>query len=121
MVGGDQLGLLRAMRRAEDVEAAVVLGRVGPEELRLAHRGLVPDDVGEGLAGLDVEVRRDLAELEVEVDDHDAIRLALGRGHGNVRRDGRGPDAALRAVDGDRPPDLGDHHAVRRDDRADIL
>ena len=42
--------------RREDVEPAVVADRVRPEELRLAQRRLVADDVGEGLLGLEVEV-----------------------------------------------------------------
>ncbi len=87
MVRGNQGGLFGAGRRGQDVEAAVVPGRVGPQELGLAKCGFVADDVGDRLPRSDVEVRRDLAELEVEIDDDDPIRLALGRRHRDVRGD----------------------------------
>ena len=47
--GGDQLAGVRRGRGGQDVQAAVVAHRVRPEELRLAQRGLVADDVGERL------------------------------------------------------------------------
>ena len=91
-------------RRGQDVEAAVVAGRVRPQQLRLAQRGLVAHDVGDGQLGLEVEMGRDAAELQVEVDEDDPVGLALRGDHSDVRGDGRRPDAALGAVDGDRPP-----------------
>ena len=102
VVGGDELGRLRRGRRGEHVQAAVVAHRVGAQELRLAQRGLVADDVGEGLLGVEVEMRRDAAELQVEVDEDDPVRPALRGRDRDVGRDGRRPDAALGAEDGDR-------------------
>ena len=104
--------------RGEDVETGVVPRGVGPEQLRLGHRGVVAGDVGERLLRLDVEERRDLAELEVEVDEDDPVRLLAGLDHRHVRRDRRRPDAAARAVDRDRPALAGDDDSVRRDDGA---
>ena len=72
-------------------------------------RGLVADDVGERLLrGGRLRWRRDAAELERQVDEHDLVRSLGGRGDRDVRRDGRRADAALGAVDRDDPAGPGD-------------
>ena len=68
-------------------------------------------------ARLEVEVARDAAELEREVDEDDLVGPAQCRGHRDVGGDGRGPDAALRAEDRDRAPGAGHRQAVGRVDR----
>ena len=60
-------------RCGQHVQAAVVAHRVGPQQLGLAQRRLVADDVGEGLLRVEVEQRRDAAELEREVDQDDLV------------------------------------------------
>ena len=60
----DELGALGRSRRGEHVQPGIVADRVGPDDLRLAHRGLVADDVGERVLGLEVQLARDAAELE---------------------------------------------------------
>jgi hypothetical protein len=61
------------------------------------RRGRVRDRCAE------IQVRRDLAEREVEVRDRDAAGLSRGEGDRDVHRDRRGADATTRAEDGDRP------------------
>ena len=108
-------------RRGQHVQPAVVAHRVRPEQLRLAHRDLVADDVDDGLLRLEVEMRRDAPELQVEVDQDDPIRPRLGRGDGDVDGHGRGPDAALGAEHGHGALGPGDRQAVARHDRRQVL
>ena len=89
--------------RREDLDAARVVDGVGAEQLGLAQGRLVARELQQGLLRLQVEVRRHLAEREVEVDQQDAARVALAGDQREVRRDGRGPDAALRADHGHDP------------------
>ena len=96
----------------QDMQSAVVAHRVGPQQLRLADRRFVADDIGEGLLRVEVEKRRDPAELEREVDQDDLVRPPGDGGDADVRGDRRRPDAALRAVDRDGPP--GAMHRDRR-------
>jgi hypothetical protein len=98
-----ELGELRAGRRGEDVKPGVVAERVRAHDLRLAKPRLVPDELGERLAHLDVQVRRDLAELDVGVDEDHSVGTAARLDDRDVRRDGRRPHAALRAEDGHGP------------------
>jgi hypothetical protein len=51
----------------------------GPEQLGLAHRRVVPDDIRERLLRVEVQERRDAAELEREIDEDDAIRALRDR------------------------------------------
>jgi hypothetical protein len=113
----DEFGALRRARGGDDVQPGRVAHRVGLHDLGLAHRGLVTDDVGEGLLGPQVEVTRDAAELQRHVEEDDAVGPADRRGHRDVRRDGRRPDAALRAVHGDDPASPAHRQPVGRDDR----
>ena len=86
--------------------------RVGPQELRLAQGGVVADDVRDGLLRLEVEVGRDAAELQVEIDQDDPIGPTARRGDRDVRGDGRRADAALGAVDRHRAARLGQGQAI---------
>ena len=95
VLGGDLADEVRRARGGEDVQAGVVAGREGPQQLGLDERLRVADDVGDGLPRRQVEVRRDLAELEVEVDDDRGIRLAERLDHRQVDRDRRRTDPAL--------------------------
>ena len=106
---------------AEDVEAAVVAGCVRPQQLGLAEGRLVAHHVGDGQLGFEVQVGRDTAELQRQVDEDDPIGLALRGDHSQVRGDRRRPDTTLWAVDGDRPPRARQRESVGRHDGSEIL
>ena len=95
--------------------------RVGPQQLGLGQRRLVADDVGDGLLRVQVEQRRDAAELEREVHQDHLVGPLGDRRDRDVGRHGRRADAALGAVDGHRPACAGEGQSVGRDDRAEIL
>ena len=72
------------------------------EALGRAALGLVPPAVDDGPDRLDAERRGDVAGDRVGVDQQDGLALAGLEGGGEVGRDGRLADAALRVEHGDR-------------------
>ena len=103
MLGLDELGELGRAGGRDHVEAALVMARVRADELGLADAELVTDEVGERLADRQVQVRRDLSELAVEVDEERPAGAAGAHDDGQVDRDRRRADAALRREDRDEP------------------
>ena len=107
---------LRADRGREDDEARGVARQVRARQLGIGERLLVGREAGDVVARRQVEVRRHLAELQVEVDEQHARRrhgmsvpgracrcrsAAARKQDGRVHRQRRGADAALRAEEGD--------------------
>ena len=117
VLDGDRLGELRRAGRCEDGEAERRLGGIGPDEVRVAPGLVVAGEVGDRLARADVEVGRHLTELEVEVDDRDPARPALGHDGRDIGRHGGRSGAALGAVDGDEGPRPVDRGLGRRERR----
>src|SRR5207244_4347189 len=76
--GGDGVGLGRAAGRGQDGETVPVgHEELGEVFLQLPVLGVVAEDVGDGELGPQAQGDRDLAELEVEVDeDHPLPGLA---------------------------------------------
>src|SRR3954451_1772122 len=91
---GDELGVLRAQRRREDVEPARMLRRVAGELLHVEFSGC-HDEVIDRLLGLDAHHDRRIAELQVEVEQQRLATL-LGERSREVRRGDRLAGAALR-------------------------
>ena len=89
-------------RRAQRVDRAVVHGEERLQHHRVEARGAA-DGVGERVLGLEPERARDVAELGVEVDEHGGHRGDAAEGDGDVRRERRLADAALRRGDDDDP------------------
>lgn len=94
-----ELGKCRARGCGEDPEARTVPGHGGvrPEELRVVLGLLVPGQVRDRRRRLHVEVGGNLAPLECEVDDERLVGPVRRGGGGNVHRERRRPDSALRA------------------------
>ena len=104
LVRTDETARLRCSRGSENRQPALVLHRVGAQEIRLPERLLVSREVCDRELRLEVEVRRHLPELEVEVGDEHPARRARGEPAGDVDRDHGRPDAALRTEARDDAP-----------------
>ena len=99
--GGDQLGHLGRRRREQDPDAGRVVDDERVDRLELAGLEL-GDEVGDRLVlRVQVEQDADVAELERAVHEDDLLAELGGRGDGQVDRDRRPADAALRAEDRD--------------------
>ncbi len=97
----EDLGLERRRGERHDLQA----GRMGRGELgeglARAAVGLVAPAVDDGPHGVDAERSGDVTGHRVGVDEQDGLALVDLEGAGEVRRDGRLADAALRIEDGD--------------------
>jgi hypothetical protein len=119
VLGCDGTPGFRRARRSEDLEPGIVLDRVRPQQVRLAQRLVVAGEVRDRQLGLQVEMRRNLAELEIEVDEEDAAGRLGGEGGCDADRDHRRPDTPLRAEAGD-DASAGGALAVRVDERRQV-
>ena len=98
----DQLGHLGRRRREQDPDAGRVVDDEGVDRLDLVAGLELGDEVGDRLVlRVQVEQDADVAELERAVDEDDLLAELGGGRDGQVDRDRRPADAALRAEDGD--------------------
>ena len=88
-------------RRGEDVQAAVVAHGVGPEQLGLAQRRLVADEIGERLLGSRLRWRRHPPNWRSRSTRTTRSGRRAAAAMAMLVAIGRRPDAALGAVDGD--------------------
>ena len=94
------------------MQPRAVLHGVPSQQLRRLQRGGVAHDVRKRLLRLDVELRGDAPELQVEVDQDDTVGPLAGGHERDVGRDHRRPDPALRAEHRDDAAWRGHDHAV---------